>query len=289
MKKKVIILGSMGMLGHVVYQIFKQSGYDVIGIARSKGAYCDHTLDVSQFAQLESYLKEKNADYIINCVGVLVQQSAQNIQNSILLNSYLPHFLASVCRKINARLIHISTDCVFSGKSGGYCETDTCDGDTPYARTKILGEVKNDLDLTIRTSIIGGELKKNGTGLLHWFLTQHKNSTIYGYKNAFWSGVTTLELAKIIDQLIQQEITGLYHITAPNKISKYNLLKLFKEVWHKELTILPNDQIVIDKSLIDTRKELSYTIQDYPVMLQQLKEWMEIHKKDYYYNNGNAE
>ena len=170
----------------------------------------------------------------------------------------------------------ILQDCVFSGKRGNYSDTDFRDGDTPYARTKAMGEVIDDHNLTIRTSIIGPELKSNGTGLFHWFMHQH--GEIKGYTHAYWSGVTTLELSKCIHAAIQQNLTGLYQLSMPEKISKYELLKLFQKVWKKEdVTILPYDDYFCDKSMVISQVEhCQYTAQtDYEAMLRDIKAFCE--------------
>lgn len=271
--KKIIILGSAGMAGHMIYQyLSKTRKYTVVGVARSQSIFTDKLLDCSDFNQLDRYLSDEKPNIIINCIGILVQQSNDDICNAIEMNSYLPHFLSKLGNKYNFKLIHISTDCVFSGKSGNYKEDSFCDGDTPYARTKALGEVVNNRDLTIRTSIIGPELKSNGTGLLDWFLKQ--SDTVSGYSNVFWSGVTTLELAKVIEVILDQEVTGLYHICSKDKISKYELLNLINEIWEKKVLIESNSNYISDKSMICTRTDVNYTISDYSKMLQELHDQM---------------
>jgi len=277
---RVVILGSQGMAGHIMYEVFKKSvKYDVFGVAQKKGKYTDIVLDATNFSSLEEYIKEIKPKIVINCIGILVSQSQNDISNAILLNSYLPHFLEQLGKKLNFKLIHISTDCVFSGKDGGYIESSFRDGNDNYARTKALGEVINNKDLTIRTSIIGPELKLNGTGLFDWFLKQ--NNSINGYTQAYWSGVTTLELAKAIMELIEQNITGLYHLCPKEKISKYDLLHLLKRVWEKDIDIEPFEDYTIDKSLVCTRKDFIYKDIDYESMLIDLKQWMDTYK-DYY-------
>ena len=170
--------------------------------------------------------------------------------------------------------MHVSTDCVFSGKKGAYADTDFRDGDTVYARTKALGEVIDERNLTVRTSIIGPELKDNGTGLFHWFMNQH--GEIKGYRRAFWSGVTTLELAKFIHAAIRNDLTGLFQLSMPEKVSKYDLLKLFREIWRKEdVTIAPYDDYFCDKSMkCSSRADFGYSLPgDYRQMLIELKEY----------------
>ena len=278
--QKLVVLGCAGMAGHVLTEYMNSvGGYEVFGVARSKGEMVTHILDVSDFSQLENLLKNLNPDYVVNCVGLLVSQSADDICNAIQVNSYLPNFLSSLGKKLNFKLIHISTDCVFSGKTGAYRENSFRDGDDNYARTKALGEVVNKKDLTIRTSIIGPELKTNGTGLLDWFLKQ--TGVVNGYSSAYWSGVTTLELAKAIHEFLKQDITGLFQLCPTDKISKYNLLKSFSVVWGKGVQVNQDSSYSIDKSLVSTRTDFDYTVPDYETMLEEMRTWMYAHKEHY--------
>ena len=201
--KKVLVLGRAGMLGHVVYEIFSNiDEFEVVGCARNAVDSETEVVDVSDFQALESLLDRVQPDIVVNCVGVLIQGSSNSVGNAILLNSYLPHRLVDFGQAFNYKLIHVSTDCVFSGARGGYRDTDLRDGDTLYARSKALGEVLDTKHLTIRTSIIGPELKLNGTGLVDWFLKQH--GEVEGYSRAYWSGVTTIELANAMVEFIKQ-------------------------------------------------------------------------------------
>ena len=279
-KQKVVVLGSQGMAGHIMAEVLDATGkYEVFGVARHKGKYVDAVLDVTEAKALESYLEDVIPDYVVNCVGALVSQSRDDVPTAILLNSYLPNFLSQLGNTLDYKLVHISTDCVFSGKDGQYTETSFRDGDDNYARTKALGEVINDKDLTIRTSIIGPEIKTNGTGLLDWFFKQQ--GTVNGYTQAFWSGVTTLELAKATVAFIEQEITGLYQLCPEQKISKFELLKLFSDVWNRPLKVTPFDDYKVDKSLVCTRSDFEYPTPEFKKMLLETKQWMEEHP-DYY-------
>lgn len=283
--KKILVLGVLGMAGHIMAEYLDAlDDYQVYGIARSDGRYVTKKIDVLDFTGVESYLNEIKPDVVINCIGMLVQQSKNDISTAILINSYLPHFLSELGNRLDYKLIHISTDCVFSGKEGQYKEGAFKDGDDNYARTKALGEVINDKDLTIRTSIIGPELKNNGTGLLDWFFKQ--SGEIKGYTRAYWSGVTTLELAKATHEMIKQNITGLFQLCPENKISKYDLLGLFAKIWNKELTIVPFDNHAVDKSLVCLREDFEYYKLNYDSMLIELKQWIENHPT-YYFINSN--
>ncbi len=278
--KKLVVLGAQGMAGHIMAEYLDATGdYQVFGVARQPGTFVNQQMDVNDFSALEKFLASKNPDYVINCIGVLVTSSKQDIANAILINSYLPHLLSKIGAFLDYKLIHISTDCVFSGKKGRYSEDAFRDGDDNYARTKALGEVTHSRDLTIRTSIIGPELKHDGTGLLGWFLQQ--TGEVSGYSRAYWSGVTTLELAKAVDSMIKQDINGLYQLCPTGKISKYELLKLIASIWGKEITIKPNDGYRVDKSLVCTRTDFVSDRPEYESMLRDLKQWMLGHP-DYY-------
>lgn len=259
------------MLGHQVVKYFKKlDQYDLYDISyRNKLTDRTIIIDVRKITELEKYIIEVKPDIIINCIGMLIEESQEDISKAIYINSYFPHLLKSICNKINAKLVHISTDCVFSGDKGSYTETDLPDSNTIYGKTKSLGEITDNTHVTIRTSIIGPELKSNGVSLLDWFLKE-KNSEINGYSKAIWSGVTTLELAKIIKIVIDSHITGLYHVTNNEKISKYELLKLFNNHINKKFKINKNESIMNNKSLIDTRNKLNYTVPNYNIMIEEM-------------------
>lgn len=273
MKKKVLVLGSTGMLGHQVVKLFLEDNkYEVFDVSyRNKLREQSFILDVTNKSELKSLIEKIQPDYIINCIGILISGSNENIANAIYINSYLPHFLKELCMGIGAKLVHISTDCVFSGRQQlPYTENDPKDGEDTYAHTKALGEVIDNMNLTLRTSIIGPEIKSNGEGLFHWFMQQR--GEINGFTKAIWSGVTTLELAKVIKKAIEQELSGLYHVTNNSSINKYELLKLFQKYTKKEIVIHAVDGKSVNKSFVDTRDELQYKIPTYEQMIQAMVE-----------------
>jgi dTDP-4-dehydrorhamnose reductase len=225
---------------------------------------------------------------VINCIGILNKEAEDHPDKAILLNSHLPHFLAQTGNAIGFKVIQISTDCVFNGKKGGYTELSEKNGYGFYAQSKALGEINYGKHLTIRTSIIGPELNKNGIGLFHWFMKQH--GTIKGYSQAFWTGITTLELSKAIVAAIEQDISGLQHLVNDYKINKYDLVSLFKEIFQKtELQIEPFDDFKIDKSLVRTRNNFDYSVKSYEIMISEMRCWIESHQYIYphYRFNGN--
>lgn len=280
-KKKILILGSTGMLGHVVFTYLNQRNefelYDIVyrNKLRNESIVCD----ITDAEQVKKQIHQIKPDYIINCIGILIKGSTSNPANAIYVNSYFPHLLVQIADELNAKVIHISTDCVFSGKKGSYAETDFRDADDTYGRSKALGELFSERHLTLRTSIIGPEIKKDGEGLFHWFMNQ--SGEINGFTEAFWGGVTTLELAKNIEQAIQHNYTGLLHVTNGERISKFDLVSLFKGIWEKDsVSIVPYPGKSVDKSLVSTT-DIAFNVPDYESMLLEQKKWMEENNRFY--------
>lgn len=281
MKKKILLFGATGMAGHVVYYYLNSTGkYDIRNVVyRTKLTNDSIIVDVTDKNTVSQMVRDVRPELIINCVGVLIKGSIEHPDNAVFINAYFPHLLKKLSDEVGAKLIHISTDCVFSGKKGNYTESDFRDADDVYGRSKALGEIINNKDLTIRTSIIGPELKENGEGLFHWFM--HQTGQIRGFQTAIWGGVTTLELAKAIDVAIDQNVTGLIQLSNGAGISKYDLLHLFKRIWNKQdVEILPYDGNGIDKSIAKSAK-LDYPVPDYQIMLQELYSWMK-NQQDFY-------
>jgi len=270
----LLILGGKGMAGHMITAYFKQkSDYNVFYTSRDKNDKDGIFLDVTDTTRLEEVINAIKPDIVINCIGILNDNASKDINLAFQLNSLLPHQLIKLLDRINAKLIHISTDCVFLGTKGAYTERDIPDGTSVYAKTKQLGEIFCNPHLTIRTSIIGPELKENGIGLFLWFMNQ--KGKIKGYENVYWNGVTTLELAKAIEKMIKKDITGLYHLGSNNKISKYQLLKLIQKTFRKnDVEIVPDTEIVLDRTIKSTRTDFIYPILSYEEMLLELKDWM---------------
>lgn len=271
MSIKVLVLGSTGLIGHQVYNYLKvNSDYELSNISYRKKLQDDTILlDIRNEKKFLNHIEDIKPDIIINCIGVLINGANKDPENAIFINAYMPHRLMRLADTINAKLIHISTDCVFSGeKIEPYIETDEKDGKDTYARAKGLGEIINENHLTLRTSVVGPELKKDGEELFHWFMNQ--KGTINGFTKAIWSGVTTLELAKATKWAIENKITGLYHITNNEPISKYDLLNLFKKHTHKNITINKMDGKIVNKNFIDTRNEINYLLPSYDKMIEEV-------------------
>ena len=234
---KILILGSTGLIGHQVFSYLNNfSEYQLFNLSRSKLNSETLLIDVRNEKKLVRLIEKLRPKIIINCIGMLIDESNKDPENASYLNAFLPHRLLSLSDEINAKLIHMSTDCVFSGsKKTPYVETDLKDGQDFYAKSKGLGEIINNRHLTIRTSVVGPELKSNGTELFQWFMAQ--SNSISGYKKSIWSGVTSLELAKAVKWAIDRDINGLYHLTNNHLINKNDLLKLFKKYTNKNIKI----------------------------------------------------
>lgn len=287
MVKKIIVLGANGMAGHVITTGLKNdSSYEVISVARSHSKIDPNILmDVTDFSSLKNLISNGNVDVIINCIGLLNKTAEDNPDQAILVNSYLPHFLESQTKNTKTKVIHISTDCVFSGELGGYTENSVKNGKGFYAQSKSLGELLNSKDLTFRTSIIGPELNTNGIGLFHWFINQE--GTINGYTNAFWTGITTIELLNALKVAISENLSGLYHLVNEEKISKYDLTNIFKEVFHKEIVVQPYDDYKVDKSLVNSREDFSFKVKSYNEMIFEMRDWINTNSNFYphYFKN----
>lgn len=278
---RTLVLGSNGMAGHMITIYLTEKGYDIENLSKSAKLNNKTILfDLTKLEAFEAFLEESDYDVIVNCVGMLVEQSESRKDLSTYLNSFLPHLLEYKFKNTKTKIIHLSTDCVFSGKNPPYYENSLPDGSLFYDKTKALGEIINDKDLTFRMSIVGPDISNQGIGLFNWF--QKQSGNIYGYSKAMWTGVTTLKLAEAVDEAIKQDLTGLYHLVPKDNISKFELLKIFKEAFNRsDINIQPNDNICLDKTLINTRSDFSFSVPDYKQMITELSEWMKNHKALY--------
>lgn len=260
MTKNIIVLGAGGMLGHKLCQLMAKSSFNVIAAVRSPIATAIFpskvkviaNIDVLDDAALSQLFQQVQPDVVINAIGIVKQlDAAYDRYLSIAINAFLPHRLSKLCQPYNARLIHISTDCVFSGDQGMYVETDISDAQDLYGKSKYLGETDESEKnaITLRTSIIGHEIKDHTHGLLEWML-QQQGKAIKGYTKAFFSGFTTTELTNIIIQLINQhpDLHGLYHV-ASDRISKYDLLHIIRDIYDLNIDISADAQLHCDRSL----------------------------------------
>ena len=283
--KRVLVLGATGMLGSAVLRLFAQSsGYLVFGSVRSPAALrllpsdlhpsVIAGVDVENIDSLTRLFAVVHPDVVINCVGLVKQLAeADDPLAAIPINALLPHRLARLCEVAGARLVHIGTDCVFSGAKGTYTEADAADAKDLYGRSKYLGEVDYPHAITLRTSIIGHELD-GVRSLIGWFLAQTGN--VKGFKRAIFSGLPTVEMARVIrDHVIPHpELRGLYHVSA-EPINKFDLLTLVAKTYDKAVDITADDQLVIDRSLDCTRfrQATGFEPKPWPELLRMMREF----------------
>lgn len=291
---KILILGGSGMLGHrlwvnlrkehEVWVTVRQTLSPFPELSEFPSKYVRTDVDASNFDQVTRALASIQPDLVINCIGLIKQMGhlARDPIMSISLNALLPHRISLICRAARIRMIHISTDCVFSGKKGNYLESDESDAEDLYGRSKFLGEVTYPPhSITLRTSIIGRELKTR-LGLIEWFLSQKDGDTVRGYKRAIFTGFTTDELSRIImDKVIPNpELTGLYHVSS-DPINKYDLLQIANRAFDRKINILPDEEFFMDRSLDSTRfrKATGYQPPSWTEMIQEMAGDELIYKK----------
>lgn len=279
---KILILGASGMIGSAMYRVFSEiSDWQVFGTSRSSHIKqffnCQITdnlisnIDVGNLNLLKNVCESIKPDVVINCIGLTKhQQETDNKFLAISINALFPHQLSRLCMSIKARLIHISTDCVFSGLKGSYFESDESDAFDIYGKVKYLGEVLDSNSLTLRTSTIGHELETKH-GLLEWFLSQKDQCT--GFRKAFFSGLPNTDFAKVVRDFVipRPDMNGLYHVGA-SPISKYDLLHIIADVYSKSIHITPDDKFVNDRSLNSARfvAETGFSPGTWPEMIQSM-------------------
>lgn len=278
---KILVLGSIGMAGHLITLYFKERGHEVTAYSMKPFPYCKNivgnALDTEHF---KSVICGDDYDAVINCIGILNQQAEDYQALATYLNSYLPHLVADLLKDRKTRLIHMSTDCVFAGNTGPYYEDSLRDGLTFYDRSKALGEVVDDKNLTFRNSIIGPDANEEGIGLFNWFMKQ--SGTVNGFTGAMWTGVTTLTLAKAMECALEENLTGLYNLVNNESISKYDMLRLFNHYFRdNSLTIVPSDKLQLDKSLRCRRTDFKFVVPSYEQQIREMRDWVLAHKDLY--------
>jgi len=280
---RVLVLGASGMIGSTTFRVLSERhDWVVYGSVRSETAkqffpaqLAERLLanvDVTNYDALVDVFARIRPEVVINCVGATKHKTDGNDPlMAIPLNALLPHRLARLCEAVNARLVHVSTDCVFSGKQGHYTEEDLPDTDDVYGRSKALGEVDYPNAITLRTSTIGHELQSS-YGLLDWFLTQQ--GSCKGFKRAIFSGLSSMEFARVIRDIVipQPSLHGLYHVAGP-AIAKYDLLKLVAKVYGKAIEIIPENEFVIDRSLNADRFHAAtgYQSPEWPELIESMR------------------
>ena len=279
---RFLIIGCNGMAVHVISVYLSTQGHDVTGYARQKSRFVNTVIgDATDFDRIKKHILKNEYDSVINCVGILNQYGERDHVSAILLNSYLPHFLAKITEGTQTQIIHMSTDCVFSGKTGGYTEDSIPDGILFYDKSKAIGELVDEKNITIRSSIVGPDLKPQGIGLLNWFLQQKES--VNGFTRAIWTGQTTLQLARTMELAAKFRAHGLFHMVPDQSINKYDLLQLFNTyLRRKSIDINPCDDYISDKSLVRTRYEgFEYRIPNYQEMMMELGNWLREYKSIY--------
>lgn len=283
-KTRVLIFGATGMLGATLFRAFSaDESLETFGTIRNaegakrfapelRGSLISNVSLEGETGLLAAY-SVAQPDVVINCVGIIKQlASAKDHIESLAINSSLPHRLAKYSSMVGARLVHFSTDCVFSGKSGQYTEDDFPDANDLYGRTKYLGEVDYENAITLRTSIVGHELASRNS-LVDWFLSQ--SGEISGFKKAVFSGLPTIEVARVVRKFVipNPELRGLYHLSV-DPINKYDLLRLVAETYGKDITILPDNELNIDRSLDSTRfkNATGFTSKPWPELIKDMHE-----------------
>ena len=277
---KILILGASGMLGNaMIWVLSEKADWQVYGTVRSESSkrlfradIAERLLsgvDVEQHDSLMQAFIRTRPDVVINCVGLIKQLAdGDDPLQAVPINALLPHRLARLCELSGARLVHMSTDCVFAGDKGGYRESDPSDAMDLYGRSKFLGEVAYPHTVTLRTSIIGHELQSEH-GLVGWFLSQQERCN--GFTRAIFSGLPTVVLAQIVRDVVipRADLSGVYHVAA-QPISKYDLLKLIADVYGKTIDIVPEDKLVIDRSLDAKRFQLAtgYVAPEWPELIK---------------------
>jgi len=276
---KILLLGSEGMLGHVVNIYFTEKGNEVACTTRrdeDSELYYDADKDISR---IEKILEITKPDAVINCIGILNKVAEENKPLAVKLNSYLPHYLDKLSDQYNYKFIHVSTDCVFDGLDGNYTEKSMPNANDFYGRTKALGEVINDKNVTLRTSIVGPDLNEKGIGLFQWFMKQE--GEVGGYDKVLWTGVTTIWLAKCMEVALENNLTGLQHCVNNETIDKYSLLVLFKKHFDKDIEINHNPEVVSEKTLTRTEESFDFDIPSYEQMVSDMKDWVLDHPEVY--------
>lgn len=278
---RYLILGVSGMAGHLIAMYLKEKGNEVIGVSRRTVDFVDSiSLDLTKnYAELQKIVCEGDFDFVVNVAGVLNNDADYYKEQAILINAYLPHFLSRAAREIKTRIIQLSTDCVFSGEKGPYSVDAIPDGKSFYAKTKSLGEICDSKNITLRTSIVGPDINKDGMGLFNWFMRQ--KGEVLGYSSVQWSGVTTLELARIVSLISSDfDCSGIVNLTPNVSLSKHELLCLFNHFFKGDSVVIKtNGDPVCNKSLV-MDPPIDF-ISPYIIQIKQMREWVLCHM-DYY-------
>lgn len=268
---RILVIGSGGMLGYVVFQYLQEQGHHVTGITRTKKFPGMFLMDATNEPALAGFLAHTPLDAVINCAALLVQASEECHSDAVRINAWLPHFLSEYCERHKIYLLQVSTDGIFSGKHGGYQEDDLSDADGFYGKSKFLGEVSGKGQLTVRSGFWGADVNPLGSGLFQWFMRQQ--DTVSGYSRAVFNGVSNLEFAIFANNAVQGRWGGIYHLCASEAISKYDFLCMQKQVFDIKAEIGMDSTVQIDRSLLCTRADIPYRQKSFWQMMHELKDW----------------
>jgi len=276
---KLLVIGCNSVLGQVVSLYCSQHNNHVDGLDDEKSCLFDDReifslqIEPSSMNAIESIIKSENYDAILNCAAMLIKDSEEYPERADFVNGVFPHYLEELTAGTNTVIVHRSTDCVFSGKKGNYSLNDIPDGSSPYARTKSKGEIVNDKDITIRTSLIGPDIDKQGTDLFNWFINQ---SEVNGFANSIWTGITTIEYAKDALYLLNNKKHGLFQCVPDKPITKYELIMLFEKYFPRNRVINRVENELVNKAL---KQEISGTglhIPSYEEQISEMKEFVTV-------------
>ncbi|MCI2242724.1 NAD-dependent epimerase/dehydratase family protein [Adlercreutzia faecimuris] len=276
---RFLVLGATGMAGHVASLYLSERGHEVWGFSRRPASFLKRSLtgDALDVSSLEDALAQSRPEIVLNCIGLLNASCDERPDLAIYLNAYLPHLLERMTAESRTRVFHLSTDCVFAGNTGPYDEFSTPDGRTLYDKSKALGELRNEKDLTLRQSIVGPDIDPHGIGLLNWFMAQEER--VRGWTGAIWTGLTTLELAKAIEACALDGSSGLVNMVPDGHgIPKSDLLRLLSTYFRdSSVTVEDDPSVLLDKTLVRTVLPAGYRPIPYADQIQELASWVNAH------------
>lgn len=278
---KLLIIGSGGMLGHVLTFYLTEMGYEVIDVSRKRKCRKETILiDVLDVNSFSDFLKHNSFDMIINCAAILPKNAMKTPSLTVLVNSYFPHFLEEFYRNTDTKIIQVSTGGVFCGDNAPYYENSKHDTSNFYGKTKSLGELVDKNNLTVRSDYIGPDMSKEGNGLFNWIMQTKGN--VHGYNKVFFNGVSSLEFAKFIDLAIHKNITGIYHLHSSNTISKAEFLKLVCVRFNRKgVNIIDDDVLTMNTSLVTERRDIIYVPSSLKEQIDTIYDWVNRHNELY--------
>ena len=277
---KYFVIGCNSMVGHVVSLYLKEHNHEVIGYDDKPSdlisSICGSLYDLTKLRQM---IDNGQFHAVVNCSAVINQLAEEKKSHATFVNAFLPHFFEEITSSSTTIIIHRSTDCVFSGQRGRYDISDPPDGMSFYAQSKTLGEINNEKDITIRTSLVGPERERDGCGLFNWFANQ--TGEVRGFANSIWTGITTIEFAREIEYFVNQGAHGLFQCVPDKVISKYDLLKYFSTHLVGDRNVIRVENDYVDKSLLQNLGPYDLSIPDYEALFDDMFAWINAHKTLY--------